>query len=65
MVTGTRLLYGVDGKKGCRDCWSETPSDRIVDGNGTLCIRSGGSVAGSRGCLAKFGVARSKFVLLT
>ena len=30
-----------------------------------IAIRSGGSVAGSQGCSAKFVVARSRFVLLT
>ena len=45
--------------------WSESPSDRLVDGNGTSCIRSGGRVAGIRRCSANIGVAKPRFVVLT
>ena len=47
VVRGSRV------QKGCCGGWSETPSDRIVDGIGTLCIRSGGSVAGFSGMFGK------------
>ena len=42
-------MWGSRVEKGCRGGWSETPSDRIVDGIGMSCIWAGGSVAGFSG----------------
>ena len=47
VVRGSRV------RKGCRGGWSETPSDEVVDGIGTLCIRSGGNVAGFSGMFSE------------
>ena len=46
MVSISRLSW--DGRLWMkrRGGWSETPSDRLVDGIGMSCIRSGGRVAG-------------------
>ena len=50
---------------GSRGGWSESLSDRLVDGNGTSCIRSGGRVAGIRRCSANISMAKPRFVVLT
>ena len=66
--SGPRPSWDGAMRRLCPCGWFEILLRRLVDRTETLRVRSDGRVAGFgdvRGCLAKFGVARSRFVVLT